>query len=174
MGWIRIGTPSKEQSQAGCLLAIIIVVVSVVAIVYNESTFKMIRVIHSKPASESNSAAFEYLKRKPQGRHAQEASDTLLEFISSLPSYTIPTVNGKPIPMSWENNNLLKFRNTKNQVPGSPAESALDSLIRARLDEEYEKACILNTEEGWKLFDFIVPDEYKGLHTRNSNLTEKH
>ena len=47
MGWIRIGTPSKEQSQAGCLLAIIIIVVSIVVIVYNESTYRRIRSIHN-------------------------------------------------------------------------------------------------------------------------------
>ena len=144
-----------------------IITVSVIAIVYNESTYKRIRRIHSYPADESYYSAIQYLERRPNGKYAKEATDTLLKYYVTLPSYTIPTVNGKPWPMTRYDNNLIKIKNTKDQVAGSPAEPALDSLIRARIDEEYEKASKLNTEEGWKVFDSIVPEEYRGLHLRN-------
>lgn len=149
----------RSNSSSGCLSGIIFIAIIGLITLYTNLTENsqkgLIKAARTASSEYSKCYKYEdYLDKYPEGKYQKEAENFIVSYYGELPILSTSSLSGSTT------DNLSKIEKVKERLSVPTLNQRLDSLISAKVDEQYQSAAMEGTVEGWERYMRQLPEQY--------------
>ncbi len=163
---------SGRGDSSGCLAPLIILgligLVTLCNSLTENSQKSMIKAARNQSSETVRVSKYgDYLSKYPDGKYSHEAENSILAYLDDL-SFDGILYNGKNGCDA-----VKRIEKTSERYTGTHFASRIDSLLNAKIDQQYKSALSKGTIEGWHYYQNMMPEKYWRDSEQRINVIEE-